>query len=286
MHPPTEFFDLFVQAPLCVRRYTFVCVTFSDSFMHMTWFMYLPSEFCDFSCGALHVYNITDWYVGHGSFIHVTWLMIYHLRFATTHLYAWLFQTHSYIWHDLSICRLHSATCLCGPLSVCDVTHSSTHSIRIQYAFNMHSIRIRYAFNTYSIRIQYAFNTHLIRIQYAFNTHSIRNHLRIQYVFIRGTWLIYTCDVTHNWPSACCDLLVRAAICTRRSIHTCDMPHSYMWHDSCICRLHSATCSCRPLCVCDVTHSYARRDSFIHVTWLMYLPTVFCGLLEQATEWL
>jgi len=77
-------------------------------------------------------------------------------------------------------------------------------------------------------------------------------------------------------PSAFCDLLLRAPICARRSastratcrIHTCDMTHI-----SAVCILQLARAG--SLCVFDVTHAYVRRDSFIHMTWLMYLPIAF-----------
>jgi len=45
-----------------------------------------------------------------------------------------------------------------------------------------------------------------------------------------------------------------------RLVHMCDMTHSCVWHDSCICvtwRIH----------VCDMTHSCVWHDSFICVTW-------------------
>jgi len=44
----------------------------------------------------------------------------------------------------------------------------------------------------------------------------------------------------------------------------CDMTHSYVWHNSCICfpRLIPA---------CDMTHSDICHDSFIHVTWLIHM---------------
>jgi len=44
-------------------------------------------------------------------------------------------------------------------------------------------------------------------------------------------------------------------------IHTCDVTHSYMWHDSIICvkwLIH----------ICDMTHSYVWCDSFIYGTRL------------------
>jgi len=47
-------------------------------------------------------------------------------------------------------------------------------------------------------------------------------------------------------------------------IHTCDMTHSYVWHDSFICvtgLIH----------MCDMTHSYVWHDSFICVTCLIYM---------------
>jgi len=76
------------------------------------------------------------------------------------------------------------------------------------------------------------------------------------------TWLVRTCDLTHSyvwhdsficvtWLVRKCDILIR----------TCDMTHSYVWHDSFVCvtwLIH----------MCDLTHSYVWHDSFVCVTWL------------------
>ena len=56
---------------------------------------------------------------------------------------------------------------------------------------------------------------------------------------------------------------VTALICTTLFIYTCDMTHSYVWHDSFIC----VTCLIH---TCDMTQSYVWHDAFIHVTWLIH----------------
>ena len=72
-----------------------------------------------------------------------------------------------------------------------------------------------------------------------------------------------------------------------RLLHTCDMTHSHVWHDSFICvtwliriyeippscfldRWHdSFSCVIRLIHMCDVTHAHVCHDSFICVTWRM-----------------
>jgi len=71
--------------------------------------------------------------------------------------------------------------------------------------------------------------------------------------FIRVTWLIHMCDVTHSYVWH--DSFIRVTW----PIHMCDMTHSYVWHDSCIrvtWLIHTS----------DMTLSDVWHDSFIRVT--------------------
>jgi len=52
--------------------------------------------------------------------------------------------------------------------------------------------------------------------------------------------------------------------------HTCDMTHSYLWHDSFVC----VTWLIR---MCDMTHSYLWHDSFVSVTWLIHICDVIAA---------
>jgi len=47
------------------------------------------------------------------------------------------------------------------------------------------------------------------------------------------------------------------------TLHTCDMAHLYVWHDSFIYMTW-------PIHACDMTHSYMWHGPFIRVTWLIH----------------
>ena len=76
-------------------------------------------------------------------------------------------------------------------------------------------------------------------------------------VYTCVTWLIHMCDMppSYVWH----DSFIRVTWL----LHTCDMTHSYVWHDSFIrvtWLIH----------MCHMTHSYVWHDSFIRVTWLIH----------------
>ena len=82
---------------------------------------------------------------------------------------------------------------------------------------------------------------------------------------------MHTWDMTHSqvWH----DSFVRVTWL----IHTCIMTHAYVGHDSftrVTWLIHTCgSASQRPLemtCVCDMTHSYVWRNSFIRVTWRIH----------------
>jgi len=52
--------------------------------------------------------------------------------------------------------------------------------------------------------------------------------------FIRATWLIIRCDMTHSyaWHDSSIGVTGGPFICVTWLIHTCDMAHSYVWHGS------------------------------------------------------
>jgi len=96
-------------------------------------------------------------------------------------------------------------------------------------------------------------------------------------LFIRVTWFIHRCDMTHIyvWHDSC--------IYATWLIHMCDMTHSYVRHDSFIrvtwlnhiCDMtHLYFCSKKlnfPPFICDMTHSYVWHDSFVCVAWLIHM---------------
>ena len=129
----------------------------------------------------------------------------------------------------------------------------------------------------------FIYGTWLFRMQDSTVSNCLQ-HYRNSYVtvwyarhdsFIRATWLIHMCDVTHSY--------VRhdSFICATWLIHTCDMTHShvsfsyanltcmYAWHDSFICEswfLH----------IWDVAFSHARQ----HCQRLLAALPVVCAPCE------
>jgi len=84
--------------------------------------------------------------------------------------------------------------------------------------------------------------------------------------FIHVTWLVYTCDMAHSyvWHDSFIYVWLDSFICVAWLIHMCDMTHSYVCHDSFICVIWLIR-------MCDMTHSYVWHDSFICVTWLIHM---------------
>ena len=106
--------------------------------------------------------------------------------------------------------------------------------------------------------------------------------------FIRVTWRI------HIWHRAARQTRSHTAafngFCLSWHIHTCDMTHSYVWHDKFKCvtwRIHMCdmmyscmTASCTTDLLAHyriqrilpvVTHSYVWHDTFICVPWQIYM---------------
>ena len=98
---------------------------------------------------------------------------------------------------------------------------------------------------------------------------------------MRVTWLIHTCDMTHScvWHDSFIRVTWRIHMCDMTPFtcfHICDMTHSYVWHDSFISEtwlIH----------MCGMTHSYVSHDSFICVTWRIHMcdKWVRCHLTHQ-----
>jgi len=83
--------------------------------------------------------------------------------------------------------------------------------------------------------------------------------------------LVQMCDMTHSyvWHDSC--ICVTSVIeCVTWLTHVCDTPDSSVWHASSICDMPhlSVTWLVR---MCDMHHSYVRHDSFIRVTWLIHM---------------
>ena len=90
-----------------------------------------------------------------------------------------------------------------------------------------------------------------LRVTWRIDTCDMTHPYMWHYVSIHVTWLIYTCDIT--------------------KLYTCDMTHAYMWH--CVSIRVTwliYTCDITKLYTCDMTHLYMRHHLFIRATWLIY----------------
>ena len=68
------------------------------------------------------------------------------------------------------------------------------------------------------------------------------------------TWLVQMCDMTHScmWYDSCMCVTRPIPMCDML-IPMCDMTHPYVWHDPSIC----------------VSHAHVWHDSFRYVTWII-----------------
>jgi len=86
--------------------------------------------------------------------------------------------------------------------------------------------------------------------------HSFMTWLN-QTTHLHGSWLIHTCDMTHVYVWH--DSFIRVTWLI--GLKTSSTPHSHVWHDS-------LTYVTWLIHTCDMTHSYVWHESFIRVTWL------------------
>ena len=93
------------------------------------------------------------------------------------------------------------------------------------------------------------------------------------------TWRIYKCDMAHWYVYKCARFIwILPSVRVIRPVHTCDMIHSCVWGDSCMCvTSHPYVWHGSSICVtwlihtCDLTHSCVRHDSCICVTWHIHM---------------
>jgi len=109
--------------------------------------------------------------------------------------------------------------------------------------------------------------------------------------FIRVTWLIHTCDMTHSYV---CETIHSCEchdsfMCVTWLIPICDMTHLYVWHDSSICERNDSFLWVPWLIhVCDMTHSHVWHGSFICVTSRIHMCAkwlIFVGAMTHSCVW-
>ena len=162
-------------------------------------------------------------------------------------------MTHSYMCDmtDSYMCDMtHSYMCDMTDSYMCDMTHSYMCDMTHSYMCDMtHSYMcdMTHSYMCDMTHQCYIVDLLLWLVCLWVTRHDMTHSCVWHDSFVRVTWLIRTCDMTHSYM--------------------CDMTHSYVWHDSFIC----VTWLIR---MCDTTHSYVWHDSFTCVTWLIYMRDV------------
>jgi len=147
-------------------------------------------------CRLIHMCDMTHWYVWHDAFICVTWLV----RMCD--------MTHSSLQHayENESCHRSGRAEGCGLIHTCDMTYSCVWHDAFKSATCLHKRGM-----------------------------SQEGGLRGVDSFIRVTWLIRVCDMTHSslqhaYINEACHRRGRAEGCGL--IHMCDMTYSCVWHDA------------------------------------------------------
>jgi len=192
--------------------------------------------------------DMTRWRVCNGAFLCAAWLI--------------------HVWHDSFLC----ATWL---IYMRDMTHLSVRHYSSRHDAAAWPTNTRCVWHDSSLCATWL-------IHMCDMTHSYVRHDSLIYV----TWLIHMCAMPHSYvhhdvfSHGRCDLVAcTRKMCvpwlihmcdTKRSIHRCDMTHSYVpWHIHMCNITHSYVR--HDTFICDITHSYVRHDTLIYVTWLIHM---------------
>jgi len=198
-------------------------------------------------------------------------------------------MTHSYVWHDSFICvawRIHtlrgSFTCVTWLIHMCAMTHAHVWHDSftcVTWLIHMCDMTHSYMWHDSFICVTWLIHMSGLTLEKFDVTFDVKFDVTYWYLrrdsLITVTWLTHTCDMTHSyvWHDRfiyVCDLLISATWL----VDHCDMMHSCVWLGSFICwrwlpwLLH--------MHMCDKTFSYVCRDSCAHVghdsikyvTWL------------------
>jgi len=195
-----------------------------------------------------YLYAMTHSYVGHDSFLRVTWLvhaLLHAKKSMSMHICA---MTHWYMCHDSFTHVWHDSYMPCFMRrEICWCEEESFHA-------------------------------------YCAMAHSYVCHDS----FVREPWLIRTCAMTRSfvWPDSYMRYFMRRGVCSCMLchdpfirvpwlIHMWAMTYSYMWHDSYkpyFISVHACFA---------MTHLFMWQDSFIFWPWLIHT----CDMARIYPEW-
>jgi len=271
---------------------------------HSTYVWHRPTTYVWYD---LHIFDMTHifviWrthmhYMAHSHAPHV--IHMHHTSFAcTTPLPAYMCDvTHWYMWHDSSLCAtwlilmcdMTHSHMQCNTLCLCDRYCAGTwliHMCDMTRAYVWHD-----SFWCVTRRIDICRNNALCLFSLLLtqpDTLCITGMVLRHDSFIRATWLIHMCDVTHFYVRQ--DLFAHAIRCSlshamRYSLSVwqvwCrDMTHSYLWCASLlcgtwlnhICKTKQYSLSAWQVRCRDMTHSYVQHgpSTCTCVTWLIHM---------------
>ena len=226
---------------------------------------------------------------------HVTFGASLGRRFITTcHIYAWvtshIWMSHvkdtkeshrtyewvkrtSFVWYDLF-------TCTTRHIHVCDMTHSSVwHDyLYVWYESNVQLLVLsavrdveEWVMSHVYMGQRTNFGASLERQQSILDAvRDVMIKLPVRFAGFPSE-SIHTCDITHSyaWHDSFICVTWIICMCDWR-IQMCDMTHSSVWHVVIKLPVRAAWIPSDSIHECDMTHSYLWYDEFIRVTWLIH----------------
>jgi len=127
--------------------------------------------------------------------------------------------------------------------------HESCHT----YITHTSHIHMKWAVSHWHI-------TRTSHMHHTYITHTYEWVVR-HVVHVHEAWVLSHIFMSHGSCHTYASV-VSCHMCVTWRIHTYDMTHWYLCHDTFICVAW-------PIYMCDTTHSYVWHDSFIRVTWLI-----------------
>jgi len=186
--------------------------------------------------------------------------------------YEWVKRT-SFVWYDLF-------TCTTRHIHVCDMTHSSVwHDyLYVWYESNVQLLVLsavrdveEWVMSHVYMGQRTNFGASLERQQSILDAvRDVMIKLPVRFAGFPSE-SIHTCDITHSyaWHDSFICVTWIICMCDWR-IQMCDMTHSSVWHVVIKLPVRAAWIPSDSIHECDMTHSYLWYDEFIRVTWLIH----------------